>query len=384
MILSTQWVLQPLLAKSNRDMYGLQHEHGFDGSRRRVPWLALGEGDAVRERLRLIRRIYWRKKVAVTYAVIAGAASVAITLTGELASNSVQQTARLMWLFQHLPVWAWPTAGAGLLIVALIIGTGGMINELQDKDSSYEKELERARTDKATALAEQQDRHNAVLADLRRDNDLATASLQSEHRDAIALLHIELQAALADQKSKYEDALAAQEARHAAALAAEKAKGDRTRQIERQRQHEKDRPKLVGRFVPYEGNHQRRVCGVEVKILEGSPLINVVVELPADNKRISNGRSQLQSRHFGVFRAGRWIPFEGLVRLTDEEPVGTVHLIGNCLNEYGEGGTTFSSMPHLRMCICPGGRLTRRVSNQDGLLPHLPPFRLRNHKSQAR
>jgi hypothetical protein len=290
----------------------------------------------VRDRLRLIRRIYWRKKVAVMFSGILSLVGLASTLIGELASNSVQQSVRLIWLYRHLPVWAWPTVGAGLLAIFLIIGTSGMVRELEDKDRSHDKELEKARMDRADALAEQQARHDAALAGISRDNDLVIAKLESQCRDAMALVRIEHQGALADQKSKYEDALSAQEAKFQAALTAEKARGDLAREIERKRQHEKDRPKLVGRFVPYKGNDQPRACEIKVKILEGSPLINVVVKLPSDDKRISNGRCLLQSRHFGVFDIDEWIPFEGLVRLTSENPVGTMSLIANCLNEYGE------------------------------------------------
>jgi Putative DNA-binding domain len=125
------------------------------------------------------------------------------------------------------------------------------------------------------------------------------------------------------------------------AISAERAMGNISKELFRdrmQRQYEELRPKLEGRFVPYEGDEPRRSCRVEVKIISSEPLTNIVVEMPYGDKRLAVGGHCLQTRSFGpntVLRPGRWLPFEGLVRLASEPPIGKLQATANCR----DGGT---------------------------------------------
>ena len=108
--------------------------------------------------------------------------------------------------------------------------------------------------------------------------------------------------------------------------------------IERKRQYEEMRPKLEGRFVRFEGESPIRVCRIEVRVTSPRPLMNIVVELPYGDKRLVNGGSLFQARRFGsntLHRPGRWLPFEGLVHLTEEPPVGKLEATAKCRGEYG-------------------------------------------------
>jgi hypothetical protein len=125
------------------------------------------------------------------------------------------------------------------------------------------------------------------------------------------------------------------------AIPAERAMGNISKELFRdrmQRQYEELRPKLEGRFVRYEGDEPRRSCRVEVKIISSSPLTNIVVVMPHGDKRLAFGGAWLQTRSFGpntVLLPGRWLPFEGLVRLTSEPAIGKLQATANCR----DGGT---------------------------------------------
>jgi hypothetical protein len=105
-----------------------------------------------------MKNAHWRPLVAVVAAAYA-AISLASTLSGEFASDSVQKAIRLGNLIPHWSGWIWATIGLALL---LVFGIEGAFREF--------RRLEKASADTlAKRLADQQEQHQLALDSQRRD-----------------------------------------------------------------------------------------------------------------------------------------------------------------------------------------------------------------------
>ncbi len=108
-------------------------------------------GRAVRERILVIRHIYWRmwfKIMGGVYAVI----SLATLGISEFGTDSVQRELLFRVLIHRVPVWAWPAAA---LVIVAVAGVEGNVQDGRRLKSHYDSALaaQKVREDSKSAKA---------------------------------------------------------------------------------------------------------------------------------------------------------------------------------------------------------------------------------------
>jgi len=113
---------------------------------------------AVRERIQVIRRIYWRMSFKImggVYAVI----SLAALGISEFGTDSVQHELLFRILIHRVPVWAWPTVALVIVAVAGVEGgvqDGRRLKSQHDSALSAQKAPEDGQSAKALLEIEQE------------------------------------------------------------------------------------------------------------------------------------------------------------------------------------------------------------------------------------
>jgi len=126
--------------------------------------------EAIFERGRVLRRVYWRPAARV--ALIAYVAvSLVSTLGGEFASGRVQKAIRLGNHIPRLSAWTWAVIGLALL---LVLGVEGAVQEFRRLNATHEKALTALQEDHENALG----KLRSDLTDVRTERDAAKDEIE--------------------------------------------------------------------------------------------------------------------------------------------------------------------------------------------------------------